>query len=100
MVIFGNTIAVDGGEIALETRVDVAEIALDIMFDGGEIGVFYPISGETREFYTGPYEVTPDFDGSILETDQKIMSDDVEVHPITVARVSNPEGGITITIGV
>ena len=49
--------------------------------------------------YTGAYNVKPDFNGTILETENKIMTDDVTVEPIEVARVSNTSGGTTVYIG-
>lgn len=49
--------------------------------------------------YEGEYEVTPDFDGTTLETTGKTLSNDVTVHPITVSRTSNPSGGNTVYIG-
>lgn len=51
------------------------------------------------ETYPGPYVVDPSFANQILETAQKIMSDDVTVHPIEVSRVSNLSGGTTVYIG-
>jgi len=49
--------------------------------------------------YKGDYVVDPRFEAQTLETKDKIMSDDVTVNPIEVARVSNPSGGKTIFIG-
>lgn len=50
------------------------------------------------EHYMGEYEVTPDFNTQVLETAQKMMDDDVTVHPIPVHRTSNPYG-TTVYIG-
>lgn len=55
--------------------------------------------GAAYETYTGAYSVAPDFDGQALETRGKLMTDDVTVQPIAVARVSNTQGGRTIYIG-
>lgn len=52
----------------------------------------------TVEPYEGEYEVIPDFDTQILETEDKRMTDDVTVHPIPVHRTSNPYG-TTVYIG-
>lgn len=49
--------------------------------------------------YDGSYEVTPNFEEQILETKDKIMEQDVEVHKIPVWEVSNTAGGKTIIIG-
>ena len=50
--------------------------------------------------YEGPYNVEPRlFTGHILETKNKAMADDVTVNPIRIYEVSNPYGGLTMTIG-
>ena len=58
-----------------------------------------PAAGPPYIPYEGPYEVIPAFDDQILETAEKTMSDDVVVKEIPVAEVSNPAGGLTLTIG-
>lgn len=55
--------------------------------------------GDSEDYYTGPYEVTPDVDGEILETGRKLMTRDVTINPIPYAEVSNNMGGKTVTIG-
>lgn len=50
--------------------------------------------------YTGEYEVTPNFDEQYLLTNGMLMTDNVNVHKIPVVRTSNPQGGITVVIGV
>lgn len=99
MVIYGNAVAIDGGEINLDILIDGGEILLSDMV-GGDFGVFYPVSGDTREPYEGAYEVDPEFDPIVLGTREKWMTDDVTVNAITVSRVSNPQGGKTVTIGM
>lgn len=49
--------------------------------------------------YTGDYVIRPEFQDRVLETSQKLMSDDVVVRAIEVQRVSNVEGGLTVYIG-
>lgn len=49
--------------------------------------------------YTGEYIIDPDFDGQVLQTRQKYMTDNVTVNPIQVESVSNIEGGRTVYIG-
>ena len=87
MMRFGDAVAIDGGEIDLS-----------LCIDGGEIGLFYN-KGGPQPVYPGPYSVIPDFVGSVLSTANKAMSSDVTVAQIPVAEVSNPQGGITVTIG-
>lgn len=49
--------------------------------------------------YTGSYIIDPDFDGQVLQTRQKCMTDNVTVNPIQVESVSNTSGGRTVYIG-
>lgn len=51
------------------------------------------------EIYDGPYEVTPSGNFILLPTADRILVDDVLVHPIPYTEVSNEQGGITVTIG-
>ena len=55
--------------------------------------------GKEYEHYAGNYDVVPGRDGTVLETQDKVMDDDVTVHPIPFFRVSNPAGGNTCYIG-
>ena len=55
--------------------------------------------GKEYEHYDGDYDVVPGRDGTVLETQDKVMDDDVVVHPIPFFRVSNPAGGNTCYIG-
>lgn len=48
--------------------------------------------------YEGKYEVTPNSVGEVLETANKMMVDDVTIHPIPYQDVDNPQGGRTVTI--
>lgn len=50
--------------------------------------------------YTGTYTVTPTFNIQTLFTKDKSMDDDVTIYAIPVSEVSNPQNGITMTIGV
>lgn len=49
--------------------------------------------------YDGPYEVVPIYEDIDLETKEKYMENNVKVHAIPVHEVSNPQGGVTVTIG-
>ena len=51
------------------------------------------------ETYEGDYEVTPKTTAQVLDTGQKFMAEDVTVHKIPFHKVSNLNGGNTITIG-
>ena len=50
-------------------------------------------------YYTGTYDVNPDFVGTSLQTAGKVLTQNVNVHPIQVEDVSNPQGGRTVYIG-
>lgn len=94
---FGDIVAVDGGELSLINTLDGGELSLSINIDGGEVGTTTTISDYPT--YSGPYEVDPIFERITLETAHKVMGSDVQVNAIQVHRVSNPQGGITVTIG-
>lgn len=49
--------------------------------------------------YEGPYEVIPKaYDTQILEAKAKTMRKDVTIHKVPYQAVSNPSGGLTVTI--
>lgn len=60
------------------------------------LGTAYKVSGET---FSGPYEVEPAIDATILKTKNKYMSDDVTLHGIRYSVTSNTSGGDTVYIG-
>lgn len=49
--------------------------------------------------YDGAYEVTPRLYPQYLDTDGKLMTDDVSVYEIPISRTTNPTGGLTVLIG-
>lgn len=73
------------------------EVALD---SGGEIHVDLttPTYLDT-DVYEEEFEVSPDFEGTTLETAHKFLTNDIVVHPIQVEKVSNLSGGVTVYIG-
>lgn len=54
---------------------------------------------QTVEQYAGPYIIDPTFERQLLNTNNKLLTDDVTVNEICVSRVTNPSGGITVYIG-
>lgn len=53
-----------------------------------------------KEKYDGPYAVWSLADeAQILETSDKVMSEDLIVLPIPYIETSNPKGGVTVYIG-
>lgn len=94
------------GEIyPIETISGQLGVALDI---GGELSNQMAIvTGEmivprsaNYEVYTGDYEVDPRFTSQTLETQSKLMADNVTINEIAVSTVQNPQGGNTVWIGV
>ena len=49
--------------------------------------------------YQGSYIITPKLTGQWLDTDNKKLTDDIHVLAIPRMDVSNPSGGVTVTIG-
>jgi len=49
--------------------------------------------------YDGSYEVTPRLYAQSLDTDGKLMEDDVTVYEIPISHTTNPTGGLTVLIG-
>ena len=64
-----------------------------IDFENITIGV------DTHAHYEGEYVITPRVYEQEMETDDKVMDDDVTILPIPITKVSNPQGGNTATIG-
>ena len=56
------------------------------------------VSNSNFTRYNGEYEVTPTFAEQILETKDKIMSENVTVHKIPRYDVANEAGGVTVYI--
>ena len=54
---------------------------------------------DAAELYDGEYTVTPRMYEQTLDTDRKLMADDVTVYEIPVTRTSNLQGGLTVLIG-
>ena len=53
---------------------------------------------EHVEYYDGDYIVTPGVDGQTLETNSKLMDDDVTIKAIPYYDTTNPAGGSTVYI--
>ena len=49
--------------------------------------------------YKGEYEVVPTTGFQLLPTSECYLEEDILIHPIPYAEVSNPSGGYTATIG-
>lgn len=49
--------------------------------------------------YRGDYDITPKYIEQVLETRNKVLTDDVTVYSIPVNVTTNPQGGNTVVIG-
>ena len=78
--------------IVVPMEVTVSNVNIDM-----SIGAEYIMTGGIP--YEGSYEVTPRLYTQTLDTDQKLMGDDVTVYEIPVTRTSNLQGGQTVVIG-
>lgn len=57
------------------------------------------VSRDTRVHYAGEYVITPRVFQQSMDTDHKIMDDNVTILEIPSAFVENPTGGYTVSIG-
>lgn len=80
----------------IDSELDVRFIQTECNFniDFGEI-----ILVKTDEVYDGDYNVIPRVYQQVLPTKDKLMTDDVTVEVIPLAKVLNPSNGYTVTIG-
>ncbi len=74
------------------------ELSLNIPLDGTPDKVL-KVAEYDAPVYTGETTVDPDFTGTVLQTAQKIVTNNITVNPIQVESVSNIQGGRTVYIG-
>lgn len=74
------------------------ELSLNIPLDGTPDKVI-KVTDYDAPVYTGDTTVDPDFTGTVLQTAQKIVTNNITVNPIQVESVSNIQGGRTVYIG-
>ena len=76
------------------------ECLVGIPVDTGHLEGFLSVStGGVTARYEGDYIVTPKVSAQILETKQKVMTDDLTIMEIPFFNVSNTSGGSTVYIG-
>lgn len=81
-----------------ETVIEFEKKDINVSFENNDIEVeITPFGSGTP--YEGSYEVVPSADFQLLPTAEKVLDDDVIVHPIPYSEVSNKFGGYTVTIG-
>lgn len=93
----GNIVVIEG-ELSLTSSI-CGEIDLSSVICG-EIDKVVFVDTVTRPHYEGPYIVTPLVnDPVLLETNGKMMDDDVTVLKVPYSETANPSGGNTAYIG-
>lgn len=86
------------GDMSMMVSLD-GDMQLDLTPVNGEFGVFTVTKEMVYPFYRGETEVIPSFESQTLETKNKTLATDIEVHPIQVSVTSNLSGGNTVYIG-
>jgi len=91
--------------IQKNVQLDVAGRSKDVQInvqgrDHGDIFLTVTQRGAQKKKYDGPYSVIPSVDEmQILNTEDKIMTENLVVLPIPYFETSNPKGGLTVHIG-
>ena len=73
------------GKLGIEEMTEAAKSISTVEYDG--------------ETYEGPYTIRPAIDAQIMETNNKLMTDDVTIQAIPYHSVDNAEMGQTVIIG-
>lgn len=94
----------ENSQIALDIQLNVegAEKAIEMAVSKRRKYMAIAVEKSTTPVpeYAGPYTVVSQlFYGQTLETGGKKMTEDLTVDPIPIYEVSNPKGGLTVTIG-
>lgn len=92
----GDRVVLDG-ELSVNLRLD-GELSVNLYMDGTPDKVI-KVTDYDAPVYTGETTVDPDFTETVLQTAQKIVTNNITVNPIQVASVSNIQGGRTVYIG-
>ena len=92
----GDRVVLDG-ELSVNLRLD-GELSVNLYMDGTPDKVIRVMDYDAP-VYTGETTVYPDFTGTVLQTAQKIVTNNITVNPIQVESVSNIQGGRTVYIG-
>lgn len=87
--------------IPMSVQAESIVVPMSIGSDGQTIGMTLgaSYSVQSAETYGGSYEVTPRLYTQSLDTDGKLMENDVTVYEIPISHTTNPTGGLTVLIG-
>ena len=83
-----------GGECSLETRIE-GDCDLTSMVEGDPDVLVVEGGGQTYPHYSGSYTVTPSTTAQVLDTDGKVMDDDVTVNAVAQGSATTPATIIT-----
>ena len=86
-------------DIDVEESTQVYALGIESSMVDMSLDIATSIQTSSAPHYTGEYTVTPRLYEQALDTDGKIMDEDVTVHEIPVTRATNPHGGQTVLIG-
>lgn len=65
-----------------------------------EINLIGQVSIQTEhEVYKGPHEFTPKIEKQIVETEDKVVPENIAIDGIPYYEVTNKKGGVTVIIG-
>lgn len=87
-------------DITIEVSAEIPDIQIGCDEETADIEMEVAAGGEGKPPYEGEYTVVSDLHNQvIMPTRGMAMTDDVTVLPIPFYEASNPQGGITLTIG-
>lgn len=87
-------------DITIEVSAEIPDIQIECEEESADIEIEVAAGGEGNPPYEGEYTVVSDLHNNvIMPTRGMAMTDDVTVLPIPFYEASNPQGGITLTIG-
>ena len=83
-----------GGECSLETRIE-GDCDLTSMVEGDPDVLVVEGGGQTYPHYSGSYTVNPSTSQQVLQTDGKVMDDDVTIEAVQAGSATTPQTIIT-----
>lgn len=86
-------------DVGIEESVQVYNFEISGIQEEYSLDIATSIETSNAPHYQGEYIVTPRLYEQALDTDGKIMDEDVVVHEIPITKATNPHGGQTVLIG-
>ena len=91
-----DTVVIDG---YIDLFIDGGNCDLSLISESAEFGVFTAIYDYQYPVYTGATIVIPRAEEQVLATKDKTVVQNITVTEIPYTEVSNPLGGLTVSIG-